>query len=187
MTSQDQLAEGQARPLRNRMPAALWLQALLQGPPPVPSPAKLVPGRGNVGHVGALKHLLALMMAAASPPLISRHFRHVERYKEAYRAGESGPEAMASIAASQRLSGRTKPTAWETQWQSHWVPPFPGSIARRDARDGMARLMRAVALQWQDLQFEKGFAESEMVAQARRILGETMDGRHWRGSCVSTA
>jgi len=52
------------------------------------------------------------MMAATSPALVSRHFKHVDSYKEQYRLGHSGPEAIAQIAAERRLSKRHRPSDW---------------------------------------------------------------------------
>jgi len=140
---------------------------------------KLAAGGKKVGQVGALKHLLAAMIVTASPALISRHFRHVDAYKEAYRAWMKGPEAIAAVAAQQAVSKRTAPSDWETKWQSHWVPPFPTTIARREVRDGMAKSMRSVAMQWDDEQHSPDFSVHELVAVARGVLGEAGDAHSW--------
>ena len=52
-------------------------------------------------------------MAATSPALVSRHFKHGDSYNEQYRLGHSGPEAIARIAAERRLSKRHRPSDWE--------------------------------------------------------------------------
>jgi len=149
--------------------------------------AKLAKAGKTVGQVGALKHLLAAMIVTASPALISRHFRHVDAYKVAYRAGLKGPDAIAAVAAQQAGSRRTAPTDWETKWQSHWVPPFLTTIARREVRDGMAKCMRSVAMQCQEEQHSPDFFSHELVATAKHVLGPSGDAHEWepRRVCVA--
>jgi len=85
-----------------------------------------------------------------------------------------------SIKYPRGITYRTAPSDWETRWQSHWVPPFLGSIARKDVREGIAQVMRAVALQWLDEQFSARFFTSKLVQEAKRILGPSGDAREWR-------
>jgi len=145
----------------------------------VVEPSRIGPGRKKVNKAVALKHLLALMTACASPALVSRYSKHVEAYKEVYRSGASGPDALASVAASQAVFGRTSPSQWEHARQSHWVPPFLSTIARREVRDGMAKCMRSVAPEWEEAQHREDFGTHRLVGGARAILGASGDASSW--------
>ena len=63
----------------------------------------------------------------------------------------------------QSLQGRKTPSDWEIQWQSHLLPLFLGTIEKHNVPAGIAKVLQAVGLRWQDEPFDPRFAGLGLV------------------------